>query len=948
MQRISLCVLYGAVARACRVASTIGLTAVLVLALLAAAMAAPPKRSKKTPPDLSAPSPPPKVEKLVSSGIYTDRTGTKHNWQIKDTKTLFWDAQPYLPVGGAFAPHSFLTDGDAAWQEDVAALSTLKSKGLLDLLIWPGKPLPEIPVASFQRLVDYLDANGFRYGLAFGPGMTTQLSGTIVKPATYRFDDKDSLTAAWTVPDADSGLVVQLDPDNDSKIIRNDIIPTRDSVISVPVEPPDATSKVITLLFPHKVLPTNGDGDLPDLWAGFDTYRDRLLAYMGQIKFGRGLRFFLDPLARHIGLLNETDYLVPESTEFQLEWEAYLARRYPNAEEMKFAWSLNEGDFKTHQELARLVPLWSNGRGAPYFYDPSQHRFFRILDAQQSRWWQDFLQYRNESILYYLNAMADVLKHQVADVPVVVTWTQSHPIFSNTDTEGGYDGLGIAARGASLISRVAGPAYSEADQAARTIWCVTTEMAGTPEAFLNSGGQPRQAALQPGGLPAFGGYASQRLLFKDLDALKTVGIKGFFVSGFQTNPDDATQGATDWVRNADALDWLHNYTTQLDQGKSAADYTPHILFFPQNAPGPARIGPIPSMPNVLWMESFYSGELQDWWPSYSGYILKKQEGDSETVLVSLQPQGDQHGARDKAISTARATHIWVPDPKQVQATRPDGTPVPVKITDKHEIVVALDETPTVFHANGQQLVPLEASTDAMIQLSALMAFARSQNVDMANGEELSLERAQYAYRMKDFDTAYTYSRAALDQLTLSAKPYIWLEGEDTRYSTFTEVAPNAAASSGAYLRLSTPNPPGRLPYGVFYLFDVLREDKYDIWLAGTPPGPGTSPIQWRINQDLPQAPADSTPRGPLYLNDRFGWFKLGTVTLKKGDRQRLTIYVTDRAMSPPNYIFSIDTILIIPSSRNFTPNGKVRPLPMSTDAVRAVMHDQRLFGNKKK
>src|SRR5581483_5500725 len=81
--------------------------------------------------------------------------------------------------------------------------------------------------------------------------------------------------------------------------------------------------------------------------------------------------------------------------------------------------------------------------------------------------------------------------------------------------------------------------------------------------------------------------------------------------------------------------------------------------------------------------------------------------------------------------------------------------------------------------------------------------------------------------------------------------------------------------------------------------------RYNFWLAGTPPGPSTSPIQWRINQEPAQEVADPTPRGPLYLNDRFGWLLLGTANLKKGERQRLTIYVTDRAASPPTTPFRL-------------------------------------------
>ncbi len=576
------------------------LSGLLAFTLLAAPSLGPAAAAQRRPP--AAEPTPPKPARPVTTVAFTDRTGAAHRWQIAETKTLIWDGQPYLPVGGTFAPRSFASDTDAAWQEDVAALSTLKSKGLQDILLWPGKPLPDVPLQALQRLVDYLDANGFRYGLAFGPGLSAPLTGTVVKPAAYRFADKDSVSATWQVPHADTALLILTDADDDNKILqgRSGQVTVRDGVVSVPIDAPEAAGKVVAILYPHKAIPA-GDGELPDLWAGFDDYRDRVLTYLGQVKFGGGLRFFLDPLARHLGLLNESDYLVPDSPNFLLEWEGYLTRKYPNVDDLKLAWAINEGDFKTLRDLARLVPLWANGRGVPYFYDPAAHRPYRILDAEQSRWWQDFLQYRNEAILYYLNTMANVLKKQVADVPVVVTWTHSHPIFCNTDPQGGFDGLGIAARahGAALVSRVVAPAYSEAEQAARTMWCVATEIVGaaepTPQPAVNP--QPTTAALPPGQPASSGGYTSRASLFDDLNWLRTVGIKGFFADGLQTNPEEAAGGAMEWLRHPDSLDWLKDYAARV---APAADYAPRILFFPQSAPGPARIGPVPGRARGRW------------------------------------------------------------------------------------------------------------------------------------------------------------------------------------------------------------------------------------------------------------------------------------------------------------------------------------------------------------
>ena len=35
----------------------------------------------------------------------------------------------------------------------------------MDVILWPEKPLHAIPTATIQRLLDYLDANDFHYGV---------------------------------------------------------------------------------------------------------------------------------------------------------------------------------------------------------------------------------------------------------------------------------------------------------------------------------------------------------------------------------------------------------------------------------------------------------------------------------------------------------------------------------------------------------------------------------------------------------------------------------------------------------------------------------------------------------------------------------------------------------------------------------------------------------------
>lgn len=857
------------------------------------------------------------TQKYAVGGIYKDSAGGKHNWQITESHALLWDNAPYVPVGGAFAPRSFISEGEAAWQEDQKTLSTLKARGIHDLIIRPGVPLTEVPTGSFQKLIDFLEANDFHYGLEFGTGITTPLSGTVIKPTVYRFYEKDALTASWQVSNTDAGLFVLVDVDSQNALVKMDLVTVNGPVVSVPVETNAAAGRVVAQFYPHKRMPVTGDGSLPDLWAGFDDYRDKLISQLSHIKFGKGFRFFLDPLARHMGFAGETDYLVPDSDAFRLEWEGFLARTYATPEAAKNAWSLLEGDFKTFHDLVRMVPLWEKTHGVPYFYNAATGRAVRIQDAGKSTWWADFLRCRNESVQYYMNAMADLLKHQVADVPVVYTWTQTHPIFTNLNRSSGFDGLCIAPRGhgSTLLTRTLGPAYSQAEQTEKAVWCIadeisdmTTRGARTPAAAGTKTVQLTSPAQTELPVPAV--YSTAAILNDDLDSLRRAGFKGFFAGGFQTSMEET--GLPDWMSSPNSLDWLHDYAARMDREANVARYTPRILFYPQNAPGPAHTGMVPGSVATLWLNSFEPGETLDWWPAYSGYNLRRGN-EVQTVLVSLQGP--------------RLTHIWVQKPTEVRAYTPDGAPVALKLIGKTGFSVTLDKTPTIFLTGGQHLVLQEAADDAINQLETLYTLASARKLSSIEAVKHFLDNIHKLYKDRDFENAYNLALGKLNELVSVAQPYIWIEGEHyfSKVNTFDEVAPHPEASNGAYLKLSNQNDPTRYGYGVEYTFETPKDGPFNIWLAGSIPGPGVSAIQWRVDAPPDHGITNPNPQGPLYLGDRFGWTLLGTVNLTQGPHT-LAIFVPARAVSPPIYNFSIDALMI--TQGTFVPNGTVRPLPV--------------------
>ncbi len=845
----------------------------------------------------------------VHAEVYTDSSGAKHPWTVTSAHALMWDGAPYLPVGSVFTPRSLADSSDAAWEEDVRALTLDHDKGVLDILVAPVKSLPDIPSSAFQRLIDHLDSNGFRYGLAFGAGIEKPLTGLVVKPANYRYFEADSVTAHWHATHADHGLVTILEDTNSGEyhVLQAGRYDIKDDFLSVPLDPRSSSGKLIGLLYPHKTLPIGTEGACPDLWDGYDDYRDRLLGYLTHIKFGKGLRFLLDPLARHLGLAGEFETLIPESEGFRLEWESWLERNYPGVEDARSRWAMGENEPKSYDELARYVPLWLGDRGIGYLYDPHGDRIMRV-DSTKSSFWNDFRQFRNESIANYMRSLAEVLKQQVADVPVVYTWTQNHPIFLNAEV-GGFDGLSVATRGKPSIAGQLGPALGAVEQASRPMWYLATEV--SPDV-------PVPAAVSPNPPAGSTATATRIALFSLLDEMKRTGVKGFFAG---STPAEANAKTTPWLNSPDRLAWLHDYSTQIGSQPSAVRDLPRILFYPQDTPGPAHAGPIPGMPNVLWLGSQASGEALDLWPSFSGYILKIDDTHQETVLISNKGP--------------RRVHFTVPENRLIHAFTADGTPLPIQLINKTGFILRLDSTPTVIETGTQRLILQEPAEDALAQLEALMVQAGGSKSPDVQNVKASLYRAQDDYVRKNFDAAYLFARDGLNQLMDVVKPYIWVEGEaiGSKAHTFDEVASHPEVSGERYLRLSNTNPPSKYGYGAHWEFDVVEDGRYNVWMACSVPGPAISPIRWAIDAAPNLDPADMKPHGSLYAGDQFGWLILGAAYMKKG-RHVLEIEVINHAVSPPIYNFAVDAFML--TKNGFTPDGTQRPIPVENAVLQAV------------
>lgn len=887
-----------AFATAFRGSSALSVTASLLLASITVPAASQTSRNART------------------EGLFTDKANKQHRWGIDPGHTLIWDGVAYVPVGGAFAPH-YLAEGptEEHWAKDVEALGKLKEKGILDIIVNPVISAVDVPAVSWQKLVDYLDSQGFRYGISFGAGIKTPVSGWVVKPTNYRIEEvRENVDVSWNASDADSGYFVLIDSNDPSQIANEGFVKVHDGVASVPGRAATVGS-MVGIFYPHKAFKATRDWAFPDVWSSFDRYRDQLIGTFSHVKFGPGLRFFLDPLAHALGLRGESDHLVPDSSGFRLEWEAYLTQRYPAVDDLMNAWGVNERSVQDFKQAARLLPLYADGRGATFFLDTATNK--RLECRGIDRFWTDIRDCRDNSVVYYMNAAADLLKREVADVPVVYTRTHHHRIFTNKQPLGGYDGLGIAAygSGSSVTTSGADSAYSQVTEATRPLWCVVTETMDTSS--------PTKAQI---------GYPTKQLLTYTLDWLRGIGVKGFYVNGFQVLPEQENANFQ-LVKAPDQLDWLHDYSTRL--GTTVIGNThPTILPFPQEASAIVRPGPVGSS-GVWWVPSLATGKVLGFGSSYAGYIINqtRQEGGDMVVLWSLKG--------------SRQTRLMVTDPRVIQITAPDGQQIPVKSDLKKKIVtLTLDENPVVIRGADAEILPIEAVQDILAELKALVAEAEDQKLP-ASIYKFDLDRAQSNFIHNGVKLAFIQAVDALQRIVNMLQPYSWMEGERPESHTFSEVTSAPAASAGGYLSLGTDARPGPSGYGATYRFTVPVNDSYTVWVAGTPLGPNASPFVWLVDTGQPRSSSEAVSVGSPYMSNQFAWMSLGRVALEKG-QHTFTLRVTDLAPGTNKYSFAVDAVLLTRGA--FTPNGTVRPSLVSGDELKGRVErpkQDKLRGGKK-
>lgn len=794
-----------------------------------------------------------------TSGSYVDSGGSTNSWSINEARALIWNGAPYIPVGFVFVSKSIASGSTAEdFQSDVAALEEARNKGVSDIVVKSSGPLTSCDPKALQRLLDHLDQSGFAYGLEIDDGPTAPLSGFIVSPNIYRMDGPSteaSFSWKWANVDAAIYTVVNKISMNIDAIGGAQI---RDGRVTVALAEPLTASQVLTV-YPRKQFVAANGTPLGDLWGGFGEYRDRLLDFFKDIKFGPGLRFFLEPLNSKVDFTGEDGNLVPDSPSFRIGFEAYLTRKYVHEGSLNSSWALND-NIDSIQTATRLVPLWGAGRGVAVAYDRGSAKRYPV-DSTVSLLWRDMHDYRDNSAQEYMNTIADTLKTQVADVPVVFKSSKYHRVYANPYGIGGFDGLGAVSYGTdeTLVTGSAGHVYALGEEAGKSTWFITASTA-----------------------PTTGAYPTEMAMVASLDVLREIGCKGFFVES-EAAPD---------------LGWLNAFRERV-KGARSADFVPHVVHYPAHPPTGAYMKRLAR--DTWWLPTLKLGRSSFIGDGLGAYAIAGEDG---VYLWS---------------STGKKTVTFKAGPAGMPSMEfPEKKAFPKNKSGTYS--VTLSDLPTLIRGVDITLVfPYETAQTEMDILSKMIVEADKLKVNVQKAKD-GLERAKTVLKKGQPLIAFGMAQSAIQELVTVRGGEIWLEGESSPAQSFSAVRAMGGASGNLALVLDTPDDPPMSPYGAYYSFDVPLNSSYEIWVAATLPA-DASPISYSVdNLGWTTMTADAKP--PEDYAPGLAWYRIGSSNLTPG-RHTLRFRADGKRSQDNRHYFALDALVVSPS--NFRPDGIRKP-----------------------
>ncbi|OYT75940.1 MAG: hypothetical protein CFK49_00675 [Armatimonadetes bacterium JP3_11] len=743
------------------------------------------------------------------------------------------ESKPTLGVAIDYIPETF--------SETLVRLETL---GMEEVIV----RLAELPTPEhWDALVQAAENSGLRWQLWLSN--LPRADGWQVAPERYRMAGNPDGVYTIQIPDATRTLLAVSPRETPFLRLQTTLELSNGRAITAIGD----TAESVLLLYP---LRRNA---LPDLWDGWDAYRDTLLSLLQR----------RTPKTHFRGWIVQSDWDVLSLSAFPIsplahaEWLAFLKTRYPDLTDLERAWDVSV-KLERHEQAARLIPLWREGRGLPMLVALDGSVKPQELNSNRSRFWDDWQAFLLERWRGVLSGLRRALHTHTPNSEFLVLQTAPNPAELPTPE-------------AFTDPQLPTGWLLPADQrdAWRTRLLIETQR-------RERIGVPLQTVL----LEWAGDDTERASLFQTF--ARNMGIERiYWLVDAQRIPEAAWQA----LRQTDTL-----------------PDTPAFQPFPITMWGLTQIRQYRS---GWWLPS----EQSDLQPLLWGFEIHGFQRGAE--IRALDAQGNLQITRQLELC------LWVDEgEREITLRRFDRAPLtafdldgnPVQLDVRGDRVRLRIGTVPVRIRGFQSEPVCETSVEQWVaRVDALLKRGNPTGQDAAV-LKFNFDNALSVYRRTPMQ-GFGLVRTNWFEFERAYQSYRWIEAENARLHEFGTIRRDKAMSGGATLWLRTMMPIESV--SATYNLALRETQTYTIWLAVR--GAPTGTVEWQIVQ-----PADteakpiaegvallSAERAVSRYADQCFWIPLGNAPLKSGDYQLRLRWKPD-AQQPPHYA-EWDVILVAPA-----------------------------------
>lgn len=722
-------------------------------------------------------------------------------------------------------------------------LSTLKAKGVDTLAV----ALQELPSdTEWNQLVEALESSGLGWWL-YLRGLP-RAEGWICAPERYRMQGNVEGVYSVHLNGVERVMVAVSPSDTPNLRTLTQITLSEGRALYAQGE----TENSVLLFYPLSPRA------LPDLWEGWDQYRDRLIHLLQVRRPKVGFRGWM--IESGWDSLSIAGF--PTSVLARTEWEGFLRTRYPHIIELERAWDVS-GGIGSYTDASKMVPLWREGRGLPFLVASDDLSKPQEVDPRKCQFWNDYHAFLAERWNTLLNSLRVALQTATPESAFLLIHSANEP------TE-------LDLPPAFAFPQV--PNGVRLTNAWRPLWgsLMTVAVANAETQVY-----PVRAVI----LEGIGDDMERASLL--LARARSVGIREIF---WEIQPNSLEGWST--LKNTDS-----------------APERPQFLRFPK----------------ALWGTTTVQKYPAGWWvPDETMQDLRPLLWGFDVVgfwrLVDVQSV-DKSG--NTTVSKIVELTLWSPSEEQeLLLRRTDRNPLeafdlngnPVRLDIKGDTVrLRVEKVPV--RIRGFASVPLcENCVEQWLKRTQDLLKRPDPAGQDPNVLRFNLQGAIEVYR-KDRTLGFDSIRSAWFETERAYMPYRWFEAESARLHAFGTIRRDSSASAGATLWLSSPFA------GSFYAqypLTLRTDGSYTLWLAvRLHANRELGKVRWQIFQEsagegpIAQGEGMLIPeRAQGIYADLFGWFAVGSVSLKAGD-YRLRLEWIPAGTKPP-FTIEWDVVLVSP------------------------------------